>query len=133
MDTLFVLDKIMASKLSLSYVLGECKELLDEVIKRDWEEAKKEWEDVCGTFLVWLTGVLGIGFKLRKGFGLGAAERWKQRLDVWERIFELHEVTFDKSYLNKGGNYRKKKKVQFALDNVNTQMDESLLSFIDFE
>lgn len=110
-----VLDNITSGKLDWEYTWGEYIEFWDEVKKRNWSEARKEWDDLTGCTLVWFTGVTGISLPLLPLCGKGAAKRWKSRLVKWELIFESHDVEFDRRYLSGGGNYRKKHKVTKAL------------------
>ena len=130
-----VLANVMASKLPFSYVIGEVIELKDEVVKLDFAEARKEWDDVVGCFLVWLTGVTGISFPLLPFLGKGAADRWIARRVVWARIFDLHGVEFHRRYLTGGGNYCKRSRVKKAFSSAGytDQIRWELLDFIDFE
>lgn len=130
-----ILAEVMASKLPFSYVWGEVLELKDELVKWDLGEAKKEWDDVTGCFLVWLTGIIGVSFPILPFFGKGAADRWIKRLEVWKNIFELHGVEFHRQYLTGGGNYRKRNKIKKAFKEAGYkgQIDWDRLDFIDFE
>lgn len=131
-----VLAEVMASKLPFSYVWGEVLELKDELVKLDFTEARKEWDDVIGCFLVWLTGVSGMSFPLLPWLGKGAADRWVSRLEVWQTIFLLHGVEFHRRYLTGGGNYRKLSKVKKAFKEAGCEnlVNKDVLDFIiDFE
>lgn len=130
-----ILAEVMASKLPFSYVWGEVLELKDEVIKLDFAEARKEWDDVVGCFLVWLTGIIGVSFPLLPFLGKGAADRWVSRLNVWVRIFDLHGVEFHRRYLTGGGNYCKRSKIKKAFFSAGYkgQVDWDVLDFINFE
>ena len=134
--TKYLLDEVMASELPWSYVVGEVKELRDELVKRDFDEAKKEFEDVVGCTFVYLTGITGVNLPLVRHFGKGAAERWIARINVWKDIFNFHGVVFHKSVLTGGGNYRKRHKVEAALrkGGYNDEIKwDTLEVMIDFE
>ena len=130
-----VLDNVMSGRLPFSYVVGEAIELKDEVVKLDLAEARKEWDDVVGCFLVWLTGIIGVSFPLLPFLGKGAADRWVSRLSVWQHIFDLHGVEFHRQYLTGGGNYCKRSKIKKAFSSAGytDQIRWELLDFIDFE
>lgn len=127
-----ILAEVMASRLPFSYVWGEVLELKDEVIKLDFAEARKEWDDVVGCFLVWLTGIIGVSFPLLPFLGKGAADRWVSRLSVWQHIFDLHGVEFHRQYLTGGGNYCKRSKIKkaFFAAGYKGQIDWSVLELI---
>jgi len=110
-------DNVLASALPWSYVLGEWRELLDEVQALNGPGMSEEWSDVtcCAALWAYEKGILPGWFPLLPGFGLYAARKFTARRAVWARIFDHHGIAFNKRYLVGGGNYAKSRKVIGAL------------------
>jgi len=120
-DTDFVRNDILSGPITIRYTLGECKELWDELVKRDWEEARKELDDVGGCVTLYIAQVTGWNLPILRNFGHGAIVRWIDRHESWNKVFAHHGMTFHKKFLfcaktgTGGGNFRKKHKVAAAL------------------
>lgn len=127
-------EKFTSGSFTISYVMGEVKELWEEVKKFNLEEASKEWDDVIACGSIWVSCNSGVNIPLFSGFGLGAVKRWEARQQVWTSIFRAHGLVFDKRYLSGGSNYKKKKKWVLALKEAGYQGEINYdLELVDWE
>lgn len=117
----YVRKDILAGPITLSYTLGECRELWDEIKVLNWKEARAELDDVGGCLTLLIAQATGLNLPILPGFGHGAVVRWIERRKTWERIFSVYGMVFHRSFLfdpttgQGGGNFRKRHKVESAL------------------
>lgn len=108
--------EFLAGPMTLSYVLGEARELVEAAISLDIDATREEWSDVILCLLAWVSKFLPIGWMpFLPGFGLRAAKKFAARIEVWQEIFLHHGKVFRKEYQIQGGNYRKRVKVERVL------------------
>lgn len=112
----FYKSQFQAAPMTWSFCFGEMKELVEAVRNADIDNAREEWNDVCVCVQAWLSEYLPIDWApILPGLGLSSAQKFAARRAVWQQIFDHHGVYFHRKYLFKGGNYRKRHKVAFAL------------------
>lgn len=106
------------ARISKEAPLLEWRELRHEIKARNWGEARKEWNDVCGVTALWLACYAQLDVPIFPMFGKSAVDRWVERNEVWKIIFKSQNVKFDRKYLHLGSNYGRQHKVETALNNA---------------
>jgi hypothetical protein len=99
---------VACGKLGWDYVLGEVKELLEEVMKLDWNGIKSELLDVfsCGQIAFWdWVRVDGLVIETEN------MRIWKERKKWWVRFLTLRGIEFRMELLRHGGNHARWEKV----------------------
>ena len=110
-----VLETGMSTEMGFAYVKGEVRELLEA---RTLNEVYSEWNDVIACSLLAITNMTGINLPFFPMFGKKSVLAWFERLKVWEDIFVLHVMELHPEYLNSGSNYKKKWKIEKALESA---------------
>ena len=108
---------VESSPLGWSYVLGEGKEIFEELGELNFLEALIETQDFALCALSQFAEILPISwFPVLPGLGRYSALKFYARLAVWQEIFSIHGVDKDaKLHLAGGGNYHWQGKVRAAL------------------
>ena len=94
-------------------LLGEVKELLTAVWRRQWNAAAEEASQVAFDVQHVLYGATGLDFKPRLCRRFVA--ELVHRAEVWSQIFSDKGLEFDPRWLRGGSNYRRPEKVKAAL------------------
>jgi hypothetical protein len=108
-----IAEEVLGAPMSFGYLLGEVRELLDEVVALNWSGIREEWSDVCYSWWAWLYCWLGVNLP-----ALGAwyaYEKFLARFAVWESIFDENGLKFHRRYVRGGSNHQKPHKVAAAL------------------
>lgn len=105
-------ENVLGQPMTWFYFLGEVKEFLED---RNYDE----FSDVVATFYLALYNIFPFVGKLKPKHAQVAFNRWIERKKVWQLIFNLHGLDFDKKCYKKGGNYFRDYKIKAALQNAN--------------
>lgn len=115
--------RVPQTGLGWGYLVGEMKELLDEIVKLSWTGMYNELCDVYTVLMCIISNKTGIDVPI---FWTKSAEEWVARIEVWEAIFEKNGLLFKPEYLINGGNYKKQWKVDAALELARKDQKEVL-------
>lgn len=108
-----IYGELLAEPMTFSFLMGEVDELIEACRARKMHSIWEEWNDVWYCVWSWFFSyVPAIGFiPVVPGLGLSSVRKFQKRMDGWVHICEHHKVSFNKSHLFDGSNYRKKRKV----------------------
>ena len=113
--------------MSWDYVVGEMKELWDEIKGFNLKEMWSELLDVYSCGMVWLSGVSGYDLYIVNNKSIRG---WKERWDWWKEWLSGWELEFDEQYMDMGANYKRGSKRRYVLKYaVSEQMDICLWDF----
>lgn len=112
--TKYFIKHVRAAPITLWNVFDEMNELCEELLKGDLKEARNEYDDVMGLFLIWLTQITRINLTFRILTGKASVERWYKRQRVWKGIFVKHGLTFRNDLVKNGSNYKRREKIILA-------------------
>ena len=105
-----------------SSVRSEGKELISAIKNLDKENIKEELQDLSWTGQAYLHQRTGLNWPTV--FAAKSLDKYRDRAEVWKRIFENQGVEFNKDYLSGGSNYRKHSKIKKALANAGVELSD---------
>jgi hypothetical protein len=100
-------SEICCYKMSFGYVVGEMKEVWEEVVKFDVGGVCSEMLDVYSCGMVWLSDVLGMDLYVVDNKNVRG---WKERWDWWKVWLGDKGYEFKAEYMRYGANYNRKEK-----------------------
>jgi hypothetical protein len=95
---------IPTTDIDLNYILGEVKELIDEIRVLDINKIIDEACDVYICFMSWLYCYYGINFPIINNRTIN---KYNKRIDFFKYYFNEIGLEYKLKYLKNGGNYKK--------------------------
>jgi len=105
-------SEICCYKMSLAYVVGEMKEVWEEILKGDVKGVASELLDVYSCGMVWLSDVSGLDlYVIENKSVVGWAARWTW----WKEWLNGQGLEFKAEYMRQGANYLREEKRAWVL------------------
>lgn len=99
--------------ISFSYIIGEIKEVIQEINKHNLNGIVSELCDVWTCTLCWITEITNINLPV---IWQKSAKSTIIRLQYWDIIFKLNNLQFDPKCLCNGANWKKPDKQILAIN-----------------
>jgi len=109
----WIIDNITSGNISYGQAKDEVAEVLEEIRARNWAGIKDEASDVSIMYAAALQSNHGINLPALGGHA--SAEKGRQRMAVWQKIFADRGLDFHPKYLSGGSNYNRPEKVEAAI------------------
>ena len=109
MRTSELVEKACSGKFAFSDVWSEVREVFEAA---SWDGVKEETCDVYTTLLLWIYTTYGVDMPM---VWERSANKYLDRIKVWERIFADEGLEFELKYIRNGGNHERPEKVAMAL------------------
>jgi len=100
-------SEVSCYRMSLGYVLGEVGEVLEEVVKLDWNGFVSELVDVYSCGIVWFWDWVGIDGWVIKSSSM---REWDKRWEWWKKWLQDNGLYFRREFMRVGANYKRKRK-----------------------
>jgi hypothetical protein len=98
----------------LAHIFDECRELVEEVIKRDPQGIREEFWDVLMHAQLYAHEHTGWDWKIL--LPMSHLVKFARRRRTWQKIFSAEGLTFEARFLKNGSNFKKAHKVAAALE-----------------
>jgi Na+-driven multidrug efflux pump len=102
-----------ATGMDWKYVMGEVRELWEEILKRNAQGILSEACDVYTCTLCAILTYTGVNLPV---LWTRSARGWLHRVEVWKHILAGEGLVFKVEYLRYGSNYHKQDKVYKVLE-----------------